>query len=169
MNEHVAKPIDIDLLVSVILRYRYRAGRGKDEPGSAPCTAPQRTAAARTAAAIDWCALVARYPGKPGFIAELVAMARSSYADTPQRLRAAADEGDLESLAFLAHGLRGVSGNMAAPALREQARAAEDAAREGAADASACGHALAAELDRVLAALERHGLSGAQWQPESAP
>jgi CheY-like chemotaxis protein len=165
MNEHVAKPIDIDLLVSVILRYRQQAGgKGKGRRGVARAAAARSAGSARLA--IDWNALAARYPNKPSFIDELVAMARSAYADTPQKLRAAADEGDLETLAFLAHGLSGVGGNIAARGLLDRARAAEEAAREDRANAAACGHALAAELERVLAALEKHVPSGAQSQPQ---
>jgi CheY-like chemotaxis protein len=169
MNEHVAKPIDIDLLVSVILRYAHAGGKGKGRRAPARAAAGKRAGASRTASGIDWGALAARYPDKPWFIDQLVALARSAYADTPQKLRAAADEGDLETLAFLAHGLSGVGGNIAAPGLRDRARAAEEAARADRVNAPACGHALAAELDRVLAALDQHVPSGAQSQPHSAP
>jgi len=160
MREHVAKPIDFDLLVGVILRHcRPRPAHG-EAPGAAgeSSSPPAASRAAQTpsAAAVDWEALHARYPGKSAFIAKLLAMTVSAYADTPEALRAAARNADHDALAFIAHGLKGVGGNIAAASLREHARRTEEAARKRGPDAADCAERLAEDLERVLAQLARH-------------
>ena len=55
--------------------------------------------------------------------------ALESHVETPEKLRQAARAGDLAALAFLTHSLKGLTGNLSAPALYALSREAEDTVR----------------------------------------
>jgi PAS domain S-box-containing protein len=166
MVEHLAKPLDLDALVAVIQRHARRrpeAGAGPAAPEQAPGTAaphraaPLETETAPPPACIDWQALESRFGNRPDFIAKLVATVLDSQADTAARLRDAARRGDFDGLAFLAHGLKGLAGNLMADGVRDLAAQAERAARETRPDAAEQALRLADTLNALLAALaERH-------------
>ena len=155
MVDHVTKPIDPDLLVAAI--QRHVAMPAHDTAG--PADAGQVEAATPPAAPpapgnepsglIDWPALSARFNNRQTFIDKLVATAVASHGDTPAKLRQAATAHDLDTLAFIAHSLKGVGGNLEAPRLYELAKQTEASARAGADDAIR----LATELAETVAAM----------------
>jgi len=164
MVEHVAKPIDVEVLVAAILRQVKRRSTGganisarrEETPGageSGPVDRPEvyENSPAHAPMVIDWVGLEARFNGKKAFIDKLATTMLSSHGDTPGKLRAAAHE--LEALAFIAHSLKGMGGNLMAVPLHDLAKRTEDAARRGAPEAAALAGQLAETLDILLAAL----------------
>ena len=79
--------------------------------------------------------------------------ALNSHRDTPTQLRATAELRDLESLAFTAHALKGLGGNLMARSVQALAKETEIAARAGHHAAPALATELADALDTLLAAL----------------
>ena len=149
MADVVIKPINIGILVAAIRRQ-------VDLPDTAP---PRPLPAAKptaASAAIDWAALLARFNGREAFVSKLAASVREHHTDTPARLREAARLGDRDSLSFMAHSLKGISGNLEARPLNEMAKAVEAALRAGEGIVPEQVDALAGALDAVLAQLARH-------------
>ncbi|MGF1643130.1 MAG: PAS domain S-box protein [Thiotrichales bacterium] len=148
MVEHVVKPIDLDLLVSTILRCIKR------DPASAHCTdvATTTPGAARVpeSTIVDWSALEASLPGGAAFIDKVIAVSLQSQAETPRRLRDAARRRDFEDMRFLAHSIKGMCGNLKAQRLFEQARQCELSARAEDDATVAAAFALASELQAML-------------------
>ena len=145
MNAHVAKPIDLDVLVGSILQHRRPpAGEPTETPAQPPVETPP-------VALVEHDALAARYPGRPDFVARLLGVFASSNAGTAQRIEDAASAADWATLAELAHGLKGSAGNISATPLRQQAALTEEAARNGAPEAGHHAARLAELLRRCLA------------------
>ena len=154
MVEHVTKPIDTDRLVAAILRHvERRPLQTAPSPRS-----PTGESARADGGPIDWAGLLARYGSREAFVAKLAATARESHADTPARLRAAAEQRDMETLAFLAHTLKCLGVNLMARYMQDLARQTEAAARQGETGAPSLAGSLAEALETLLAALgERIG------------
>ena len=106
--------------------------------------------------AIDWLALLARFDGRQAFVMKLAVSLQEHHADTPARLRAAAQQQDREALTFMAHSLKGASGNLEAHRLHELAKAFEAAMRAGDDIASERVDALAGTLEAVLVELANY-------------
>ncbi|MEW5769098.1 MAG: Hpt domain-containing protein [Pseudomonadota bacterium] len=103
---------------------------------------------------IDWRALLAQFQDREAFVRKLADSVLVAHAETPARLRAAAASGDHETLAFLAHTLKGVGGNMKAAHVQTLATQTERDARTGHADTGASAAHLAEAVDAMLAALK---------------
>gem|GEM_PF-1086059 len=153
MVEHVTKPIDMDILVAAILRHTRRqacaAATGRGTPGTVGAGGMGK------GDAVDWDGLEARFNGKRDFVDKLARTALASQAETPAKLRAAAASGDGKALAFLAHSLKGLGGNLMAEEVRALALDAENAAKGGEAAWSGLAERLARAVERLLAALGR--------------
>ena len=122
MLDHVAKPIDIDVLVEAILRHVVQ------QPAivsAADCT-PRSTSAI-----IDWAALEQRFNGRQAFIARLVGITLDAHAGTPAKLRAAVAQMDCEEIAFIAHSLKGLGGSLFAQRVYMLGAQVEASARGG--------------------------------------
>jgi CheY-like chemotaxis protein/HPt (histidine-containing phosphotransfer) domain-containing protein/anti-sigma regulatory factor (Ser/Thr protein kinase) len=162
MVEHVSKPIDPDELVAVILRH---AGPGIRPPSGAPVESDQSpgTRAGRGAVnppgLVDWPALMAQYGGREKFVAKLATMAVTGQRDVPARLRSAAENGDWDGLAFAAHSLKAIGGNLKADGISELAARTEKAAKGRDGQAATLAVELAERVDDLLAELSRY-LSG---------
>ncbi|MCX7166847.1 MAG: PAS domain S-box protein [Rhodocyclales bacterium] len=156
MVEHVTKPIDVDLLVAAILRHVRPAlcapFRGAP-PGTLASSSGVSLRKASAAELIDWPGLLARYGGREAFVATLAAVALESQLDTPARLREAAQKQDLKTMAFIAHTVKGVGGNLMARGLQDLAARAEVAARLDDPAAASLAAELAAELADEVEAL----------------
>ena len=165
MVEHLAKPLDMERLVAVILKYTRRRPGGAEpiQAVAAPASpAPSEKAVAGTVetadAIIDWVKLEARFNGKRDFVDKLARTALTSQAEGPAKLRAAAASGNFQELVFVAHALKGMGGNLMAETLRELAARTEMAARAGEGSALDLAEELAVAVERLLAALaERVG------------
>jgi HPt (histidine-containing phosphotransfer) domain-containing protein len=113
---------------------------------------------------IDWAALNERFENRTAFIDKLLTKMLDGHAKTPEKLRHAAEEGDFKTLAFLAHSLKGLTGNLAMPALYAQSRSAEDVSRQALenasdatpAEAQAAAEKLAEQMDALLLEIAQH-------------
>ncbi len=90
----------------------------------------------------------------------LAIRASRASAAAPAELRAACAAADLPLLARVAHKVKGTAGDLSAEPLREQARAAELAARAGGADAVQKNLGLADAVDAFLAELRELTAAG---------
>ncbi|CUW38659.1 Conserved protein of unknown function [Magnetospirillum sp. XM-1] len=135
MVEHVAKPVELEDLIAVVLRH---ATPPEDSPPPP---------------AFDWSKLEARYGGRKDFVRKLVETVLSAHGDLPDKLRRAAVNGDLPELAMLAHTVKGTAGNLGADRLREKAAATEHAARENDAGAATFAQTLADSFATLLDSL----------------
>ncbi|MCP5279236.1 MAG: Hpt domain-containing protein [Thiobacillus sp.] len=102
---------------------------------------------------IDWAKLEARFKGKRDFVDKLARTALHSQGDSPGKLRQAAGYGDFEALAFAAHSLKGMSGNLMADELHTFAARVELAAKRHETMALDEAELLAQAVERFLACL----------------
>ncbi len=173
MVDHVTKPIEPEELVATMLHHAgtkpapqfpaagfvrgLKAGLAAGLPaGLSPGLPPLPGLGGM----IDRAALSARFGGRQAFIDKLLDMFRQSHADTAEKLREAARQGDHEAIAFIAHQMKGVCGNIGADPMQELARQVETSARAGAGDAPALAEQLAAATGALLAALDARGGPG---------
>jgi PAS domain S-box-containing protein len=160
MVAHVGKPVDLGDLVAAIRR-EARRSTPTLIPAPAPTPAEAQVEAAPQpavaspppASLIDWDTLNSRYASRPEFIAKLAALALKSQRETPEKLRAAAATEQYADLAFLAHSLKGVLGNLLAIPAMEQAAHCEQAARAQSPETPSLARDLATTLEAVLAEL----------------
>jgi PAS domain S-box-containing protein len=148
MVDQLTKPIDVDALVAMV-------GKHAGLIGPRPAAAPLPPAAGRGEEGIDWQALLARFEGRRDFVAKLAASVLAHHADTAARLRQAADRGDRETVAFLAHGLKGVAGNFEARRLAALAKRTEAAVKDGQDNALELAGTLAQAMDAFIGELDR--------------
>jgi PAS domain S-box-containing protein len=169
MCEHVTKPIDADALVSAVLRVcaparscaANSAPSGEDEP-----VLPE--APTLSASVIDWTALLARFKGRQGVIDKLARTALGSLRDLRATLRTVVCQRDLGTLNFIAHTLKGVTGNLMASAAQDVASRCEASAREGHESAFVLAEELGAELDALISELEGRTGNGPQALPSGS-
>ncbi|MDP3639243.1 MAG: PAS domain S-box protein [Azonexus sp.] len=154
MVEHITKPIDIDHLVVTILRYLSK----KEAVLAVDRSNHQRLPCPSSLAPINWSALAERFNHRQAFIKKLLVTVRQSLAETPAKLRDAVNQEDFETLAFLAHALKGASGNISADTLFELARQTEDSARHARPEALLLAMQAANALEEILRALNDEGL-----------
>jgi PAS domain S-box-containing protein len=143
MDDYLAKPIDVDELVDMLIRVTGRPDAG----------APERTAAAAGPAVpahiagIDLKATLPRFGGNFASFAALFKRFERSQGGAVAVIRALLDAGDRTGAGQAAHRLRGVAANLGATDVAGQALALEQALRSE--DAAA----LALRLARLEAAL----------------
>jgi CheY-like chemotaxis protein len=157
----VTKPVETEILLETI---RQRVAPGKLTTASAvpdigekrhPVPpAPTSALPLPDAGAINWPRLLQRYDGKRPFLQKIAAAAKASHADTPDQLRRAAAAGDRETLAFAAHKLKGLAGNLLAAQLGDSALTLGDCLRAGSDDFQGHGETLAQALETVLRELD---------------
>lgn len=159
MVDHVSKPIDLEHLVNVILRHvaldaQPPSAGSEALAGSSPNIASgteSLTTAEAPVVVIDWPAIEANFNGKVDFVTRLAASLLQSHHQTPNRLRLAAERGDLAELAFIAHSIKGVAGNLMAHGVYAIAKETDQTAREGRSDAAGVlASALAEEVEKLL-------------------
>jgi PAS domain S-box-containing protein len=173
MREHVAKPIDIEILVAAILRHlppeaatRIAALAAEQVPaqaelalepaaGTAAVEAPAAAKAVSETGVVDWPALGQFFKGKMTAVERVVEMALANNGDTPTQLRELAGQGDLPALASLGHKLKGMAGSLRAPQVHGLAAQTEASARAGQAEAADLARQLAEAMETLLAELAR--------------
>ena len=133
MKDHVTKPIDPKGLVTAILCWATpgRMLAPLPRPIIQPTEIPISAAPAPSGGAVDWALLNTRFKGKRSAIQAIIRSVLADHADAPARLRRFAAARDFEALAFLAHNLKSIFGNLAAAAHQEVAAILERAARQG--------------------------------------
>lgn len=156
MDEHVAKPVNGEHLVAVILNHvRAPVAVTAPAPVAEETFGDTRPLAAGADVPLDWETLAARYNNRPGFLRKLIELVVASHQHTTRGLREAVSRNDSEQMFFHAHNIKGMAGNLLALELAKQAQAAEQAIREKEPAAPAEALALADALESLLAGLER--------------
>ena len=147
MNDHVAKPIDVDELFATLARWV--------RPRAAP-TVDQASASAPPPG-LDTRAGLAAVRGNEALYRRLLAKFRQREADFEARLRDARSHGDAEAAIRCAHDLKSVAGTLGMPALQRAAEALEAALvavhEQGASEAAI--EPLVADVTRQLEPLVR--------------
>lgn len=162
MCDHVAKPIDLDVLVAAIRRQAptvpVPAAITGIDPVSGMPSDPIPGAAAATSAEpiIDWVALDHYFEGNAELIDQLIALTLQTQTETAAQLREAADGSDWERIAHLAHTLKGLCGYFQARQMLDLAKRAEHGARQQQPDAPRLARALAAAMEELLVVLAEH-------------
>ncbi len=164
MVDVVTKPIKLKILMTAILRQvsnRRPVNTVCDVVDVTPKTTPSEPTevASCPSCIIDWQALLATYGGRREFVAKIALSICQHHANTPAKLRLAAQKSDRKTLAFIAHGLKGLS--IETRRLRELSLAFESAERAGDVISSESVEALALELEAVL--LELGTVNQPQW------
>jgi CheY-like chemotaxis protein len=145
MNDYLAKPIDVDQLVDMLIRV---TGRQAAPPGDAARTALEAGLAVPAhIPGIDLKATLPRFGGNFASFAALFKRFESSQGGAVSDIRALLDAGDRAGAGQAAHRLRGVAANLGATDVAGQALELEQALRSE--DAAA----LALRLARLEAAL----------------
>jgi HPt (histidine-containing phosphotransfer) domain-containing protein len=129
MDGYLAKPIDVDELISTV---ETRAGSS----GSPPPEAAAALAAAPLAV-FDHGAALKHAGGDRGLLTEVVALFRADYPGSLRQIEAAIKTNDAERLRFSAHALKGALATVGSPAGREAAFTIEKIGRAGEVDGAA--------------------------------
>ncbi len=156
MVDHVTKPIDPEQLVATILRHvRMQAevaGTAVEEDRPQVHAPSLRAPERRTRRpVVDWNQLHERFAGDTAVVNDLFATLRLSNSEMPIKLREAAERRNWEELAFLAHALKGLAGNLSATAVHSIAVKLELAATGRDASAAGLAYRLAEEMEVLLA------------------
>jgi HPt (histidine-containing phosphotransfer) domain-containing protein len=165
MVDHVTKPIDPNLLVTAILSHWQVAEQPSallniglaDVASVTSVTSAVSTdeLGAKLCAVLDWPGLLAHFGGRRVFVEKLIRTLLSSHGEIPAKLRAAAREQNLETIDFLSHTLKGMSGNLLAVDVEELAARTNNAARAGDVKAFELAMDLATMFESFMAALEQ--------------
>jgi PAS domain S-box-containing protein len=161
MVGHVAKPVDPERLVAIIqsVRRTRDSGAGLRASDAEVMTLSSRQAPAggvRNEMVIDWGVFFARYHNRAALIGRLIAATLRNNAETASALRSAAACRDFDQLARLAHGLKGLAGNLAAESLHASAAETERLAEQQLDPALAAARGLAALVEQLLHELTGH-------------
>ena len=157
MVDVVTKPINIKNLIAAI---QSQVHHRRPVPAASDGVEPMPSESV-SSGCVDWQALLAGYDGRQEFVAKIAISIVKDHAQTPAKLRAAAQAGDRKTLAFIAHNLKGLS--IEAHRLRELSLAFESAERAGNTITAQSIEPLALELEAVLLELK----TGRQPQLES--
>ncbi|MBF0097083.1 MAG: PAS domain S-box protein [Magnetococcales bacterium] len=131
MNDHLAKPIDVDQLFQALLRHLHPAGLaalpvlraqgGKEETEETPTTLP----------GLAWQGALARLGGNMGLYLQLISRFLEGQQQADQQLRLLLEQGEHAAAQRLLHTLKGVAGSVGAVRLQECAAALEEAMHGG--------------------------------------
>ena len=126
MNDHVAKPIDPAVLLTVLFRWLAPCGH-EEVPPQAAVSNPEFPA---TLTGINLTAVLARLTGNRKLLLRLLRNFRREWSGTPEILRAALTAGNLEQVRLTAHTLRGVAANLAVTGVAAAADALDQALKQ---------------------------------------
>ena len=164
MNDHVAKPIDPQLLFQTLAHWiRLRPGLGgatvPREPAAAPAVLPALEG-------IDTVDGLRRVLGRTDLYLTMLRKFAAGQRSTPSQIRAALAAGDRDAARRLAHTLKGLAGNIGAASLQhaaavlEAALAAAPGAAAETAALEACDHALQAVMATLDSGLPAEAPAG---------
>ncbi|MSS72785.1 MAG: response regulator [Candidatus Latescibacteria bacterium] len=159
MNDHVAKPIDPDVLFATLLRW-IPSRKGPASP-KVPPAAPSPGAAASddpltAIPGLDVQSGMKRVLNKRPSYENLLRKFIAGQADAPARIRQALGEGTSSDAERHAHTLKGVAGTIGATGLQEMAAAVESSIKKGLSipEIESCLKAVDRELPRLISALQ---------------
>ena len=147
MVDHVSKPVDLRVLVDAILKHTRAGKAAPPEPAAVPSPIPS----ARSTL-LDWDDLQARF--RPDFVHKLLGTVLDSHQDTAAKIRAGAAQRDFHQLAFIAHSIKGVGGNIRAQAIYELAQQIHQAAVREDPESFVLAEELAGQMEHLLAEVE---------------
>jgi two-component system sensor histidine kinase/response regulator len=176
MNGHLAKPIDSDELMEVLLTWigpltEKRTAPIPDAARFAHPAEPRQLKPLPQLAGVDWQLALQRTNRNPALLYKLVQNFREDYAQSAQALLDAAGHGgDLKTIEQIAHGLKSASAYLGAGNLSWLAREVERAVRRGADDeALALIPDLAGTLAAVIAGLGQLDMPAAESAGMATP
>jgi CheY-like chemotaxis protein len=134
MNDHITKPVDVDALYATLDRWVHSSGDATAAP--LPASGPSDDDAAAEAClealeGFDVEGSLKRVGGKARTYVRLLRQFAGGQSDVPARTRTALQADDLNEAETLAHGLKGVAGNLGAQAVHEAATALNAKIRDG--------------------------------------
>ncbi|WP_326534182.1 response regulator [Pseudorhodoferax sp.] len=130
MNDHIAKPIDVDAMFTTMARWiRPAAGRAAQAVAQAQPAAPAVARAVPRIQGLDTDAALRAMGGDPMLYRKMLARFALGQGDFVAEFRAAIDAGDLVRAVRLAHTLRGTAGTIGALAVAQGAGALEQACK----------------------------------------
>ncbi len=137
MVDHIAKPVDIDELVLCIRKHLPRSTQKKNSTSQPLNNTNQIDKTSTTQAlpqvadaVIDWPALLTRFQGRETMIKKLMATTLRTHMETPQKLRQAVHNNDIETTRLISHNLKGMAGFLEAHELKNIAERTEEQIRE---------------------------------------
>jgi signal transduction histidine kinase/DNA-binding response OmpR family regulator/HPt (histidine-containing phosphotransfer) domain-containing protein len=148
MNDHVAKPIDVARLFEVLDHWIKVPQARQLQALDADASAPAPSGGLLDLPGFDHAAGLMRCGGNEDIYRKILAKFRDTQAESPQRIQAALEAGDLATAEREAHTLRGVAGNIGAEAVHTAVGVLEGAIKQGADPAAAL-----TALDQTLATL----------------
>ena len=166
MNDFLAKPIDVGQLFTALERWTSATTEGTAGNGGEQAEA----ASPAIGTGIDLERALRRLGGNRPLLGRLARDFTHDHAGDIDRLRRALEENRLEEARRLAHTLKGVAGNLAAPRMLEAASKVDAALRDGARSrADAALAALTAAHAEVLEAARPLADEAVETPPEAPP
>ena len=156
MNDHIAKPIDPDVLFRTLMAWIDPASlAGRAAPLPDPEAAPRiESVLLPPVAGVDWAAALAGVDHQHARLIRRVRSFVQEYRAAPRQLAEALASGDDAPLRALAHNLKSSAAYIGAHALAASARQVEEALRSGQrARAASLAPGLSAALETVLAGI----------------
>jgi two-component system sensor histidine kinase/response regulator len=161
MNDHIAKPIDPDVLFATLLHHLLAQPLAAVTHHSSHTASPTEANPAPTADPLDavqglvWRDGLKRHLNNRSGYEKMLRRFQTSQADTANTLRQSLAQGDTASAERQAHTLKGIAGTLGAEQLQSYSGVLEMALRQGVPpqDCTAMVQAVEAELHRLLEAL----------------
>ena len=148
MNDHIAKPINVDAMFATLARW-VRPARTDEAVAAGRSATTDPRAELLALPGVDARAALDGLMGDAALLRDLLCVFCDRETDFPQRFGAARAAGDAEAALRIAHDLKSEAGTFAMRALEPAAAALEQACKTGAADADI--DALARDAARLLA------------------
>jgi two-component system sensor histidine kinase/response regulator len=149
MDGYLAKPIDVDELISTVERFGGRSAPDQSRPEAEPAVSD----------VFDERAALAYAGGDRRLLAEVITLFRSDYPSSLRQIDRAFRHGDSEALRMAAHRLKGAVATVGAPAGRQAAAELEQRARAGDFNGAERAYAnLRTEIERLDEAFAAAGL-----------
>jgi len=161
MNDHVAKPLNVDHLFNTLMKWLPPRSGGGAPVSLASAAMPGRAAdAIPPLPGVDTAAGLARIGGKPARYLDVLKRFQLGQAHAPQEIEAAMKREDVELAVRLAHTLRGTAGTLGADGLQRIAGELELALKSALRDGDAVWRQrlgeTQAQLSPLIAALAAH-------------
>lgn len=161
MMDHLSKPVDPEALVRSIrehVEWNWQEEASLQimgtEAGAQAISAMDRSVADNEGKAaenqIDQSTLLAKFDGRKAFVAKLLRSVLHQHGGMPTILRQYAERDELAGIAYSAHTMKGVAGNLVAAEVMRLAAKTENAARAEDAAATQLAHALSARVEVLL-------------------
>ncbi len=133
MNDHLTKPIDPDQLISELVKWVKPGNRGTSEGLSESSSESKKVQNILPAElpGISIASGLGRVAGNRRLYTKLLCKFKDGQENAVDQIKAALQEGDVETAARLAHTVKGVSGNLGGDNLYQAAAELEKAIKEG--------------------------------------